>query len=244
MRRSHLLLLAGLAAALACAGCRGATEPPEPRVVVLFQIPSFHEPTEEWAGGLTWDGTGFWTRIGDSICKLSLSGQILSRFPFQTSSGIEWDGSHLWIAAADTIYRVTPESGQVVRSFPDPMAGLQMREIVWDGSSLWVYGILAASPTWCRVSPSGELLGSLPTLSKGNYGAAWDGRRLCCITHPSRDVVGYTYSDIYGVTSTGEIVDARQVRGPLFHGLAFDGHSFYGVAPAEGSRSRMCRIDL
>lgn len=244
--RMLAILLYGYLVAL---GCSDGNGPSKPVVQGVFSLPAAlgGHPDSLWEGGLTWDGSGFWTKIGDEFVKLGISGELVGQLRFSPSGSdglgcLEWDGSHLWIAAGDSIHRVEPQSGQAVKSLPTPIRFGSTEELVWDGANLWVYGGGSPIvPTWYRVDESGGPLDSLrPVL--GNYGAAWDGQRLCCITHPGRYVPNVYYSDFYRVNQMGEMSKVLRFDGVVLEQLAFDGHDFFCVAQLPGGRLWLCRL--
>lgn len=237
---------------LAIQGCTHANSPTTPKAQELFDLPVAQPGMggDQWGGGLAWDGTGFWTRIGNQFCKLDKLGHKTSCVDFMDSSVavsgcIEWDGSSLWTSARDSVYQLAPGTGEIMTRFPTPIPTGPTNEIVWDGVSLWIYGGGAPIvPRWYRVTPTGQILDSLPTLSLGNLGAAWDGRNVCCMTHPGRFVPQVYYSDFYRLTAAGGLFDQLRIEGIILEQLAYDGHDFYSIGRSVTGPYRLCRLVL
>ena len=93
--------------------------------------------------GLEYDGTYLWgTELYGDIRKISpTTGEIIDSFDAPENSWPEdlaFDGSHLWLADGlhDTIYKLDPNTVNVVSSFNSP--GMDPFGLAFDGTHLWV----------------------------------------------------------------------------------------------------------
>ena len=113
---------------------------------------------------------------------------LLSDFPSPGPSpqGLAWDGEALWCVddSTDTVYRLDPDTGDVLHSFPSPDS--TPKGITWDGSHLWI-AESDAEKLFQVDAGTGEIMKSLdahystredthwPLMSLG-----WDGEMLWC----------------------------------------------------------------
>ncbi len=107
-----------------------------------------------WDAGLSrtdsaiWEFTDYPTFEDFALAKLSTSGKILKYFPARSScywSGIAWDGKDLYYGTnicfaspkgqKAMIYKVHPETGAVIDSFPPPSG--HINGLVYNNGDLW-----------------------------------------------------------------------------------------------------------
>lgn len=98
--------------------------------------------------GLGWDGESLW--LGDSrdpekIWEMDTLGVALGQFPAPGDSpyGLAWAEGFIWVSdnnlsAAAYIYKMDPETGDILDSFVCPGGGGSPNGIAHDGDCLWI----------------------------------------------------------------------------------------------------------
>ena len=100
--------------------------------------------------------------------------------------GLTWDGEHLWVTDNTTkmIYKISPEDGEVISSFPFPISIKFSEGLAWDGTNLWGAGWNESNGNGSKIfklDPSnGELLFSFyyPGEDTWPHGITYDGQHI------------------------------------------------------------------
>lgn len=143
------------------------------------------------SGQLPYIATGI-TRDGETLWVSCYSWHKLFRIDPTTFSiidtipspgdypmGLAWDGEYLWNADCDgmgnggTIYKLNPESGDIIDSF-DYQSDL--RGMTYDGDSIWVSGGLGR--VLYKLNPSNGNIEKEIDIGAEAYGLGWDGTYL------------------------------------------------------------------
>ncbi len=152
-------------------------------------------------GGMTFDGTDFWTSIAagwidwvgvryysHTIEKWSgTDGTQLESITFEFShmepTGLEWDGTDLWLLderrliandRSAIISRLDPNDLTVVESFPVP--GTELYGLAWDGSAFWTIDI--SENAIYRFDSEGNVLAEFSSPVDDPRGITYDGKHL------------------------------------------------------------------
>jgi len=149
-------------------------------------------------------------------------GTVVDDFPSpgRQPTGLAWDGRHLWNADIGTnrIYKIDPESGQVIHSLPGP-AGATINGLTWDGEFLWCSD--NANDRLCRLNTNDSSLAAVIPLATTNpRGVAWDGQFLWYVDSQARR--------LYQVNiATGSCIDTLDSPSGYNRGLVWDGSYFW-----------------
>jgi streptogramin lyase len=98
--------------------------------------------------GLGWNGASLWlndSRDPEKIWKLDSLGTVLDQIPAPGDSpyGMAWADGFIWVSDNSVgglayIYKLEPESGEILDSFPCPDGGGSPNGIAHDGEHLWI----------------------------------------------------------------------------------------------------------
>jgi DNA-binding beta-propeller fold protein YncE len=98
--------------------------------------------------GLGWDGASLWladSRSPEKIWELDRSGAVLGNFPAPGASpyGLDWAVGFIWVSdnavgGLGTVYKMHPDTGAILASFPCPGGGGSPNGIAHDGEHLWI----------------------------------------------------------------------------------------------------------
>jgi DNA-binding beta-propeller fold protein YncE len=114
--------------------------------LVLAQFPAPGDTPQPL--GLGWDGANLWladSRAPEKIWELDRSGVPLGSFsaPGPSPYGLDWAGGFIWVSdnavgGVGLIYKVDPDTGAILASFPCPGNGGSPNGIAHDGEHLWI----------------------------------------------------------------------------------------------------------
>lgn len=169
-----------------------------------------------------------WAKVGDI--------QKTIQAPGPCPTGLAFDGTHLWLAedSTDRIYKIDPETGNVISSFGTP--GHHPEGLAWDGRYLW--HIDSGEKLVYRLDPAtGAALAVLESNSSNPRDLAWDGECLWIVDFRSDTLLKVSPVD-------GMMVQTFPSPAGEPTGLAFDGKylwvadraadRIYLVDPADG----------
>jgi len=164
---------------------------------------------------------GVWVidRFTDKIYELDLaSGKVLRELeaPCYQPTGITVDDEGmLWVGCDlpdfyhDQLYRVDPDSGDVIRIVPSPVD--YVRSLAWEGKALWVG---TRKKELVRVDPDdGSVLSQSPVPSTRLSGLGFDGKYLWSGDRGADRL--YVVEPV-----TGEVLFALRAPGPSVSGVA------------------------
>lgn len=113
---------------------------------VLAQFPAPGDTPQPL--GMGWDGASLWladSRAPEKIWELDRSGGALGNFPAPGASpyGLDWAVGFIWVSdnvvgGLGTIYKMDPDTGAILASFPCPGGGGSPNGIAHDGEHLWI----------------------------------------------------------------------------------------------------------
>ncbi len=126
--------------------------------------------------GVAFDGTRVWVACGTDLRAIdAASGVEVRRFPIAASGGTTFDGRYLYQVSHDEIYKIDPETGQIVHSIPNPIPRASTG-LTWAEGRLWLGH--AHERKILQVEPeTGVVLGVVRTDSYVT-GVAWAGGDL------------------------------------------------------------------
>ncbi len=125
-------------------------------------------------------------RVGDVSKILNTPGNL--------PTGLTFDGKYLWLADAstDNIYKINPESGEVILKFDSP--GFHPEGLAWDGKYLW--HVDAAEKFLYQIDPSnGKALKVLESNSPNPRDLAWDGKNIWMVDYKSDQLLKVSPDD-------------------------------------------------
>ncbi len=178
--------------------------------------------------GIAADGDRLWVvdRFTDKIYEMDrLSGKVLRTLvsPCYQPTGLTvdhegklWVGSDMPDFGHDKLYRLDPDSQQVIAILPSPVD--YVRSLAWHEKALWVG---TRKQQLVRVDPDdGSVLSTSPVPSTRMSGLGFDGKYLFSGDRSS--------NRIYVVEPrTGEVVFVLPAPGPSLSGIACAGGSLY-----------------
>ena len=98
--------------------------------------------------GLGWDGESLWlddSRDPEKIWQLDTLGTVQGQMPAPGNSpyGLAWACDYIWVSDNNVggvahIYKMDPQTGEIVDSFPCPDGGGSPNGITHDGEYLWI----------------------------------------------------------------------------------------------------------
>lgn len=136
--------------------------------------------------------------------------------PVSSPRGMAWDGANLWVVSSDKVYKLNPDTLEIVSSITSPISSTW--GVAWDGVNLWVSGY--NSPLY-KINPStGAVISTIPS-PDNRASLTWDGESLW--------VAGGNTSKIYKVSpSNGNVILSfnAPVTADEF-GIAWDGQGLW-----------------
>lgn len=178
--------------------------------------------------------TGSLTKTVTVIEEVRPQPSVAIKAPGPDPTGLTWDGAYLWNADAEEakIYKLDPNTGQVVASFDSP--GLWPEGLAWDGRYLW--NADADELLICKLDPSsGKAASCFGIPGVDPTGLAWDG------TYLWNADLGEEEPKIYKLNpATGRVVASFPAPGFAPTGLAFGGGYLW---MADGIEPRIYKLD-
>ncbi|MDI6780368.1 MAG: transglutaminase domain-containing protein [Bacteroidota bacterium] len=131
-----------------------------------------------------------------NVTSLSRVGDVLKviKTPGPLPTGLTYDGKNLWLADAytDKIYKINPETREVISSFDSP--GYHPEGLTWDGKYLW--HIDAGEKLMYQIDPStGKALKILESNSSNPRDLAWDGKYIWIVDFKSDQLLKVSPED-------------------------------------------------
>ncbi len=163
--------------------------------------------------------------------------------------GLTWDGEYLWVTDNSTkmIYKVSPEDGEVISSFPYPFSINFSEGLAWDGTNLWGSGWNESNGNGSKIyklNPSnGELLFSFnyPGEDTWPHGITYDGQNIWANnflydTINSLDKFNPENGDYLGsIPAPGEKSLGLTWTGSFLWANDFELHNFYQINRNNGT---------
>jgi outer membrane protein assembly factor BamB len=209
-------------------------------------------PTDQYPGGLTWDGQNLWLGYVSSSLKTidkidTADGTILNSIPEPRPEaqaeirGLAWDGSFLWVyryrfgsstpETWDYIYKMDT-TGTVLDSIRSPFEDY-CGGLAFGNGKLWVSQYYSSNAAFNNVihevdTSSGAVLNSFPTVGEQPMGVAFDGQYVWCAEDTG---YGATRQEIYEYDPSSGTATGGVIRNPddAPRDLTWDGKSFWLV---------------
>lgn len=218
-------------------------------------------PAPDFPYGLTYDGTYLWVgtsyanTAGDFLWKIDpADGSVVGTIPipepyqFYKVKGLAFDGQYLWvfedISGTDKFYKVDPNTGAVLKSFPSPHNNY-VGGITYANGYLWFSNYYGSSPEGVLTkidTTNGTPQATIVTQGEQPMGVAFDGQFIWCAEDSG---YGNTRDEIYQYDPSTLTYTGTFIRNPIDRprDMTWDGNYLW-LVKYNSANSEIYQIDI